>query len=71
MESLTFEQLLAKHEEQGRRLLELEETIEAIRHGEVDALLMAGPEGYQVYTIATADRPYRLMIEEMQHGAVI
>ena len=32
---------------------------------------MAGPEGDQVYTIETADRPYRLMIEEMQQGAVI
>lgn len=78
MQDLTLEELLARyraleaeHESQGRRLVELEETIDAIRKGQVDALLMSGPEGHQVYTLSTAERPYRSMIEQMQQGAVI
>lgn len=48
------------------RLEELEETLRAIRSGEVDALVMSRPEGEQVYTlkgalesVAQADRPLR------------
>lgn len=52
------------------RLHEVEETLRAIRQGEVDALLIEGPEGPQTYTLTAAERPYRFMIEEMQEGAV-
>ena len=53
------------------RLGEAEETLEAIRAGEVDAVVV-GPEGgpQRVYTLQTADRPYRVLIEEIQEGAV-
>jgi PAS domain S-box-containing protein len=51
------------------RLLEAEQTLEAIRSGEVDALLIQTPEGEKVYTLKGAERPYRLLIEEMQEGA--
>jgi PAS domain S-box-containing protein len=53
------------------RLREAEETLEAIRTGEVDAVVV-GDEGgpQQVYTLQTADRPYRVLIEAMQEGAV-
>jgi PAS domain S-box-containing protein len=53
-----------------QRLHEAEETLRAIKQGEVDALLIEGPEGPQTYTLTAADRPYRFMIEEMQEGAV-
>src|ERR1043165_8058812 len=53
-----------------RRLEEAEETLRAIREGEVDALVMNGPDGEVVYTLASADYPYRLMIDEMNEGAV-
>ncbi len=52
------------------RLLEAEETLDAIREGEVDAVVVGGPEGQQVYTLESADRPYRVLIEQMQEGAV-
>ena len=43
--------------------------IEAIRSGSVDSL-MIGPRGEErVYTLASADRPYRLIIEAMSEGA--
>src|ERR1043165_8862640 len=53
-----------------RRLEEAEETLRAIREGEVDALVMNGPDGEVVYTLASADYPYRLIIDEMNEGAV-
>ncbi|MBB6189337.1 PAS domain-containing sensor histidine kinase [Rhodanobacter sp. MP7CTX1] len=52
------------------RLREAEETLDAIRNGEVDALVVGGPSGQQVYTLENADRPYRVLIEQMQEGAV-
>src|SRR5688500_990476 len=51
------------------RLREAEETIHAIRSGAVDAFMVDGAEGQQVYTLDSADRPYRLVIEQMQQGA--
>jgi PAS domain S-box-containing protein len=52
------------------RLLEAEETLSAIRNGDVDAVVVGGPLGQQVYTLENADRPYRVLIEQMQEGAV-
>src|ERR1700759_5678078 len=57
-------------EEMISRLREAEETLEAIRTGEVDAVVIAGPAGQQVYTLENADRPYRVLVEQMQEGAV-
>ncbi len=52
------------------RLLEAEETIRAIRHGEVDALVVAGSApGEQIFTLSSADRPYRIFVENMREGA--
>jgi len=62
-QSLTSDELLL-------RLREAEETLEAIRAGEVDAVVVAGPAGQQVYTLENADRPYRVLVEQMQEGAV-
>src|SRR5919106_534170 len=53
-----------------RRLDEAEETLRAIRQGEVDALVVDGPHGEMIYTLTSADYPYRLMIDEMNEGAV-
>ena len=52
------------------KLLEYEQTIQAIRLGEVDALLIGAREGIeQVYTLSSADRPYRNFVESMSDGA--
>ncbi|HEV2835800.1 MAG TPA: ATP-binding protein [Pyrinomonadaceae bacterium] len=53
-----------------QRLKEAEDTLRAIRNGEVDALVIDGPQGEAIYTLTTADYPYRLMIDEMNQGAV-
>lgn len=52
------------------RLAEAEETLAAIRTGEVDALVVDGPRGPQIYTLRSADEPYRVLIEEMPEGAL-
>lgn len=53
--------------------IELEEaleTLQAIRGGEIDALVVAGPKGERVFTLQGADQPYRILVETMSEGAV-
>jgi len=52
------------------RLVEAEETLHAIRNGEVDGLVIAGSEGTQIFTLQGAQEPYRLLIEQMSEGAL-
>jgi PAS domain S-box-containing protein len=52
------------------RLLEAEETLRAIRCGEVDAVVAAGKAGPQVFTLEGADHAYRILIESMNEGAL-
>ena len=58
-------------EELRVRLAEAEETLRAIRHGEVDALLISDPSGARLYTLQSADAPYRALVERMQEGAIL
>jgi diguanylate cyclase (GGDEF)-like protein len=53
------------------RLAEAEETLRAIRNGEVDALVVsdASSPHAQVFTLSSADRPYRMFVENMHDGA--
>ena len=53
------------------RLEEAEETLRAIRNGEVDALVASTPEGDHVFTLKSAEQPYRVFIEQMEEGAVM
>jgi signal transduction histidine kinase/CheY-like chemotaxis protein len=53
------------------RLSEAEETLRAIRAGEIDALIVQGSAGERVYTLRNADHPYRTLVEQMQGGAAI
>ncbi|HEY5080152.1 MAG TPA: ATP-binding protein, partial [Opitutaceae bacterium] len=52
------------------RLAEAEETILAIRSGEVDAVFGAGEKSNQVFTLEGADHAYRVLIESMNEGAL-
>jgi phosphoserine phosphatase RsbU/P len=49
---------------------ELRRALTAIREGDVDAVVLSGPQGQQLYTLVSADRPYRVIVEEMGDGAV-
>lgn len=51
------------------RLAEVEESLGAIQRGEVDALVVAGPGGDQIFTLQGAEHPYRVMVEAINEGA--
>jgi two-component system NarL family sensor kinase len=61
----------ALHETQElkARVEELEETLRAIRMGEVDAVLVSSAQGDQVFTLQGAEHPYRLLVETIEEGA--
>ena len=57
-------------EELRQRLVEAEGNLQAIYSGEIDALLLAGENGERrVFTLRSADAPYRALVERMQEGA--
>ena len=57
-------------DELRQRLQEAEETLDAIRSGEVDALVVSGPAGEKVFTLEGAEHPYRVLVESMNEGAI-
>lgn len=60
----------AELEQLRHRLAEAEEVVEAIRSGQVDAVVVSGPHGDQVYGLKDAARPYQVVVEEMSEGAM-
>ena len=64
------EQLINENKRLRSRLNEMEEALAAIRNGEVDAIMVSGNKGEQVYSVSSAETPYRTFIEEMSEGAV-
>ena len=52
------------------KLREAQETLDAIRSGEVDAVVVSGANGSQIYSLTSAEQPYRVYVERMQEGAV-
>jgi len=57
-------------EELRTRLSEAEANLLAIYSGEIDALLLADEQGERrVFTLRSADAPYRALVERMQEGA--
>jgi hypothetical protein len=61
---LSYQELLHANGDLRTKLDEAEETLRAIRNGEVDALIVSTPQGNQVFTLQSADHPYRVLIEE-------
>src|SRR5690348_12126030 len=51
------------------RLQEAQDTLDAIRSGAVDAIIVDSPEGRRVFTLQGAERPYRVLAETMNEGA--
>src|SRR5512135_378201 len=64
---MTAKKNLAKeNEELKARLTEAEELLAAIKSGEVDAFVT---NDQQVFTLKTADRSYRVLVETINEGA--
>src|SRR4030042_3418218 len=64
----TRQQLLDELQELTSRMMEAEETLRAIRDGEVDGLVVSTAEGDRVFTLMGAEHPYRVMVETMNEG---
>jgi len=67
---LTYDELLDINSKLRTQLEEATDAIEAIRTGQVDALVVNNGDGHQLYTLKTADQTYRVFIEKMNEGAV-
>jgi hypothetical protein len=52
----TREDLVAENETLKSRLEEAEEMLRAIRKHEIDAVIVEGPDGFQVFTLQGADQ---------------
>ncbi len=66
----SYQDLTKENDDLRARLAEAEETLRAIQNNEVDALIVTGPGGQQVYTLQGADEPYRILMETMTEGAL-
>jgi PAS domain S-box-containing protein len=67
----TINELLLENEELRARLSESEEALNAIRNGEVDAIVVSGLHGDKVFSLASSETQYRIILEEMAEGAAI
>ena len=61
---------LSEIEDLRQQLDEANDTIEAIRTGQVDAFIVKDKNGPRLYTLRSADQTYRVFIEKMIEGAV-
>jgi len=58
-------------EDLRRRLAEAEDTLRAIRSGEVDGVVVSDSNGDQLYALEGAEHPFRLFFEAMTKGTVM
>ncbi len=70
MPSPTRKELLNRIQQLEARLEEAEDTLRALRGGEVDAVVVESPQGDRVYTLKGAGEPYRILIESIAEGAL-
>jgi PAS domain S-box-containing protein len=68
--SASSEALLTENRELRARLAEVEQTLEAIRTGGVDALVVSVNNANRIFTLPSEEHNYRTMIEVMQQGAL-
>lgn len=65
----TQQQLTEENEDLRARLAEAEETLRAIREGEIDAVIVSGSKGEQIFSLVGTDLIYRLIVETMKEAA--
>jgi len=63
------ERLRSEMEELRLRLEEAEQALEAIRTGQVESLIVEGPNGPRIFSLEGADHSYRVLVEAMNEGA--
>src|SRR5713101_8215453 len=70
METRTTAKLKKELAELKQQLEEAKDTIDAIRSGQIDALVVNSESGHTLYTLKSADHSYRVFIEKMAEGAL-
>jgi PAS domain S-box-containing protein len=70
VKGLTTDKLLRENEELKVRLREAEEALNAIRNGEVDAIVVSGEHGDRIFSLSSAETPYRLLLEGIDEGTI-
>src|SRR6478736_3982351 len=68
--SKTYDELIAQIEDLESQVSEAHEIIDAIKRGEVDAFIVKKDDAHELYTLKSADKAYRIFIEQMTEGAV-
>lgn len=70
MNVMVRNELEVENENLRKRIFELEETFNALRNGEVDAIIVSGIDGDKLYSLSSVETKYRIIIEEMYEGAI-
>jgi len=68
---LIIAKLHAEVEALQTQVAELQDTLRAISAGEIDAVILPGNEGSEIFTRQGAEHAYRAMVEAMNEGAAI
>jgi len=66
--SKTKDELVKENVELKLRLDEAEDTLNAIKNGEIDAIVVNNDDGSKVYTLESVDYFYRVLVQEMSEG---
>jgi PAS domain S-box-containing protein len=64
-----MERLRSENEKLRLRLEEAEQALEAIRTGQVESLIVEGPNGPRIFSLEGADHSYRVLVEAINEGA--
>jgi PAS domain S-box-containing protein len=62
--------LQTENQELRHRIEEAEEALRAIREGEVDAVVVNGSRGVQIFSLSGVESIYRLIVETMQEATL-
>ncbi|MFN7949693.1 MAG: ATP-binding protein [Blastocatellia bacterium] len=66
----SYSELQKENEVLRVRLSEAEELTRAISNNEIDAVIVNGDDGEQIFTLRGAEHSYRVLVETMNEGAV-
>jgi PAS domain S-box-containing protein len=66
----TIDQLLKENEDLRIKLQEAEDILQAIREGAIDAIVVKGCKGEQVFTLTGEEQIYRVLVETMGEAGI-
>jgi len=64
-------EIIRENKKLKEKIRDLKQTLTAIHKGEVDAIRVDSDDGEKIFTLTSAETPYRILIEQMNEGAAI